>query len=106
MADIYLEKDGQIIAEVGSYRAGKEERGGGYVVTAYDIYPTVYAVSRVIDIAELKDFRLICETKARRIRYQISGWSDEYYPIEENGAITSRQAFHCVRTEDIFDRLD
>lgn len=103
MLNIYLEKDSQIVAEVGSYRAGKEESGGGYVVTAYHIYPTLYTVTRAIDIAELKDFRLICETKTRCIRYSIPSWGDEYYPIEENGAIISRQAFHCTRTEDTFD---
>lgn len=102
MPNIYLEKDGRIVAEVGSYRAGKEERGDGYVVTAYHIYPISYAAPRLIDIAELKDFRLICETKTRRIRYQISSWGDKYYPVEENGVITSRQAFHCARTEDTF----
>ena len=103
MPNIYLEKDGQIVAEVGDYRAGKEENGGGYVVNVYHIYPTAYAFARIIDIAELKDFSLVCETKVRRIRYQISGWGDEYYPIEENGAVTSRQAFHCTRTEEAFD---
>ena len=103
MPNIYLEKDGQIVAEVGDYRAGKEERGGGYVVNVYHIYPTAYAFARIIDIAELKDFRLICETKTRRIRYSIPSWSDEYYPIEENGAIISRQAFHCARTEEALD---
>ena len=55
MYDIYLEKDGMEVAKVGSYKAGKEN-GRGYVVYAYKIYPTAYAVMNSMDIAELQDF--------------------------------------------------
>lgn len=98
MYDIYLEKDGVEVAKVCSYKAGKEN-GRGYVVNAYKIYPTAYAVMNTMDIAELQDFYLVCQTSTRRIRYHIPNWCDEFYPLEENGAITSRQAFHCTRTE-------
>ena len=98
MHDIYLEKDGTEVAKVGSYKAGKEN-GGGYVVYAYKIYPTAYSLMNAIDIAELCDFDLVCQTSTRRICYHISSWCDEFDPLEENGAIASRQAFHCTRTE-------
>ena len=102
MYDIYLEKDGMEVAKVGSYKAGKEN-GRGYVVYAYKIYPTAYAVMNSMDIAELQDFYLICQTSTRRICYHILSWCDEFYPLEENDAIASRQACHCARTEGSLD---
>lgn len=103
MYDIYLEKDGNKIAEVGSYKAGKKD-SGEFFVSAYKIYPSDYGVMQGVDIAELHNLWLVCETYSRRIRYHIPGWlGDGLGVTEENGAIMVLQAVCDIRKECLVD---
>lgn len=101
MYDIYLEKDGNRIAEISSYKAGKKD-SGEFFVSIYKIYPSDYAVVQGLNITELRDLWLICDTSSRRIRYHIKGWlCDELGVTEENGAIMSLQSVCDIREEYI-----
>lgn len=100
MHAIYLEKDGNIVAEAGSYKTGKRD-SGGFLVSLYKIHPSAYAVVQGLDVTELHDLWLICETYSRRIYYHIPGWlGDEFGVTEENGAIMVLQAICDIRKEE------
>ena len=71
--DIYLEKDGQRVATCGNYEARKD--AFGYQVKVSNIYPAITPDNTFVDVVNLTDFRLVCETASRKVEYLFRNWT-------------------------------
>lgn len=85
--DIYLEKDGHKVATCGSYEARKDVFG--YQVKVSNIYPEITPDNTFVDVVNLTDFRLVCETDSRKIEYLFRNWTYDAALVSEiNGGIS------------------
>ena len=85
--DIYLEKDGHKVAACGSYEARKDVFG--YQVHVSNIYPEITRGNTFVDVVNLTDFRLVCETDSRKVEYLFRNWTyDADTAPEVNGGIS------------------
>lgn len=85
--DIYLEKDGRRVATCGSYEADKDVFG--YQVKVSSIYPEITSDNTFVDVVNMTDFKLVCETASRKIEYLFRNWDEDVTPgTEINGSIS------------------
>lgn len=85
--DIYLEKDGHKVATCGSYEARKDVFG--YQVKVSNIYPDITSDNTFVDVVNLTDFRLVCETASRKVEYLFRNWTYDAALVSEiNGGIS------------------
>lgn len=85
--DIYLEKDGHKVATCGSYEARQDVCG--YQVKVSNIYPEITSDNTFVDVVNLTDFRLVCETASRKVEYLFRNWTYDAALVSEiNGGIS------------------
>lgn len=100
--EIALWKDGIKVAVCGGYMA-QPDQNGIYRLLVDAIYPTDAAFQNHIDIIQMQDFRLACQTATRCIQYCIHHWDGKLeLTAEINGGIKQLVAFTSVRKEVAF----
>lgn len=98
--DIYLQKDGRRVATCVSYEARKDVFG--YQVKVSGIYPEITPDNSFVDVVNLTDFRLVCETASRRIEYLFRSWNYDVTLVTEiNGGIAWLKGMAPWRKETV-----